>query len=254
MTYRQFKSEFELLIPIPRDKMTQDWMRFAKECTQASTEPLPDYLDELIRTFNFIRRNFPPSVVQELYRTIEDGKALLNSELFWGAMYLHSGGTRQRAGALASEGAFEIGMELPEIPKQPDARSSLSIFVLKAGEQASFYLTEQHPEHPELLAEAIRQGAPKLDTSYMEAFDRLKRNFTFGPRQSEDSCRCNMAFCKADKQIATMVGHNFLKGTAVASLVNFNGDTGEFTVRFNNRWLQAAQERGPTEGLGPPQL
>lgn len=254
MKYRQFKNEFEALIPTPKDKTTRDWMRFARECTTASEEPLADYLDNLIRTFTFIRRNFPPNVVQELYRTKEDCRALLNSELFWGAMYLQSGGTRQGAGELAAEGAFEVGMALPEIPEQPDARSSLSIFALKAGEQVSFYLTEQHSEHPELLANAVRQGAPKLGVSYMEAFDRLKRNFTFRTRQSGGACGGDMVSCKVDKQTAAMVGHNFLKGSAVAALVNFDGDSGEFTVRFNQRWLQADQERGPAEGLAAPRL
>lgn len=254
MTHRQFKDEFEPLIPSPRNQTTRSWLRFARECTRAGGEPQADYLEELIRTFTFIRRNFPTNVVQELYQTIEDSGALLNSELFWGAMYLQSGGTRRGAGALAAEGAFEIGMELPEIPEQPDVRSNLSIFVLNTGGKTSFYLTGQYPEHPELLADAVRQGASSLSISHMEAFDRLKRNLTFRSRQNTDACRSEMAFCGVSKQIATMVGHNFLKGFAVASLVNFDGSSGKFTVRLNQRWLRAAQEHYPDEGLAPPQF
>ncbi|WP_299967781.1 hypothetical protein, partial [uncultured Oscillibacter sp.] len=180
MKREEFERQLQQLVPRLDGKTTEAWYRYGLEmCGEFSY----DFLEAMMTSFGFLKNNFLPETVQDVYGAISCG-TLLPSEMAAAAVYMQNGSTATQIAGLADQGCLMCF----HTPRSADENSPLALLsVHENGKLKSFYTVDFGSFQPEKTLLRARAFAKEHAIPVTNAVALLWNDKKSCPAKTDDS-------------------------------------------------------------------
>ena len=232
------KEEFAQLIrqavSRPDDKTTESWYAYGLDmCDEFSHS----FLEKMTASFGFLKHNFSPDTVRNVYDAISCA-TLLPSELVAAAVYMQNGGTAPQVAALADQGCLMCF----HTPRSAEENSPLALLsVQENGNVKTFYTVDFGSFQPEKTLLRARAFAKEHAVPVTNAVALLWNDKSSCPAKADDSS--HRLFMSGDVEMTQAMTAIFKTCPAVAAHITFAAEENRVQIDYNPLWRELAERR-----------
>lgn len=234
MKREEFERQLQQLVPRLDGKTTEAWYRYGLEmCGEFSY----DFLEAMMTSFGFLKNNFLPETVQDVYGAISCG-TLLPSEMAAAAVYMQNGSTATQIAGLADQGCLMCF----HTPRSADENSPLALLsVHENGKLKSFYTVDFGSFQPEKTLLRARAFAKEHAIPVTNAVALLWNDKKSCPAKTDDSS--HRLFIGSDPEMTQAMTMIFKTCPAVAAHITFWAEENRVQTEYNPLWRELAERR-----------
>lgn len=221
-------------VPCPDAKTTETWHGYGLDmCREFSY----DFLAAMMISFGFLKHNFSPDTVQNVYNAISC-TTLLPSELVAAAVYIQNGKTAPQVAVLAERGHLTCF----HTPRSADENSPLGLLsVQENGNVKTFYTVDFGSFQPEKILLRARTFAKEHAIPVTNAVALLWNDKSSCPAKADDSS--HRLFMANDPEMIRAMTAIFKTCPAVAAHITFEAEENRVQIDYNPLWRELAERR-----------
>lgn len=234
MKREEFERQLQQLVPRLDGKTTEAWYRYGLEmCDEFSY----DFLEAMMTSFGFLKNNFLPETVQDVYGAISCG-TLLPSEMAAAAVYIQNGSTATQIARLTDQGRLMCF----HTPRSAGENSPLALLsVHENGKLKSFYTVDFGSFHPEMALLRARNFAREHAVPVIKAVSLLWNDKSTCPAKADDSS--HRLFMGNDPEMTQALTAIFKTCPAVAAHITYQAEENRVRTEYNPLWRELAERR-----------